>query len=104
MSDLLRADKPSIPLKPQHATIVNVAINNSDFVLVFAVIEPHFSNEGLTPQVSLESVATVSLSPIAAKQLLRGLSLAIQNFEISTKSTIPQMGELSSSDASSKEV
>lgn len=80
---------------PAHATTCHIAITNSDFVLVFAVAKPSWrSSQGLVMGMELEPVSTVSLSPIAAKQLLNQLTRAISGFEASTHSTIPEIGEV----------
>ncbi len=92
------SENPSVPqnvVTPKHASTVHLAITNSDFVLVFAVLKPLWeASRGLVQGLVLEEVATVSLSPIAAKQLLRQIKQAIEGFEAETGSIIPQMGEI----------
>lgn len=80
---------------PKHAATVHLAITNADFVLVFAILKPFWeAQQGLVPGMSLEEVATISLSPITAKQLLRQLTRAIDGFEAVTGVVIPEMGEI----------
>lgn len=88
---------PSQALQPIHATAVNLAVNNSDFVLVFVQITPILGQEGLTSQIAVVPVATVSMSPATAKQLRRQLDLAIGGFEESTGVTIPDLGSIKES-------
>jgi hypothetical protein len=89
---------PAFTVTPTHATTCHIAINNSDFVLVFAIIKSAWNpQQGLVPGGALEPVATVSVSPVVAKQLVRQLSQAVAGFEGATHSTIPEMGELQSS-------
>lgn len=83
------------PLTPQHATAVSVAVNNSDIVLVFMVMQPHFGTSGLVPQMTVAPVSAISLAPVAAKQLVRQISQAIESFETATTSTVPDVGDIS---------
>jgi hypothetical protein len=80
---------------PSHASTCHIALTNSDFVLVFAVAKPSWrSSQGLVAGLELEPVSTVSLSPITARQLLNQLTQAISDFERTTHSTIPEVGEI----------
>jgi hypothetical protein len=79
-------------LNPVHATTIHLAVNNSDFIVVFGEIRPLFGSRGLVPSIHLEPVAAVTMSPITAKQLCRGLTKAIENFEQESGSKIPEMG------------
>jgi hypothetical protein len=100
MSDATQATTTN--LRPVHATIAGVAVHNADFVIAFGVIVPSFGQGCLGSKVSLEALANVSLSPPAAKQLFNQLGRAIDNFEKATGISIPVIGEISESDASSR--
>ena len=82
-------------LMAAHAAIASIAVLNADFVLVFSAIKPAWDPQrGLVAGGELEPVSTVSINPIAAKQLLRQLGHAIENFEEATKSAIPDVGDI----------
>jgi hypothetical protein len=85
----------AIAIEVKHATATHIAINNSDFVLVFSVVRPFFDSKvGLVPGAKLETVAAIDMNPVAAKQLARALNQAVTNFETATNSIVPDLGSI----------
>jgi hypothetical protein len=75
-----------------HATTVHITVLNGDFIFVYGHVLPLFGSEGLSAQFNLEAVSSVSLNPIAAKQLMHAITRAITQFEEATHSVIPDIG------------
>ena len=90
-SQLVRASKLD------HAASVGIVVHNADFILAFHSTLPVVKNRGLTPEANLISVANISISPYVAKQLMRQLQQAVEEFERATGSTIPDLGQISTS-------
>jgi len=91
-------EQAAVPLDPVHATTVHLAMHNADLVIVFGRVSPFFGPSGLVNQAAFSAVACVSLSTVAAKQLVRGLEKTLEDFEKATGVKVPEFGRFADSD------